>query len=209
MNTLASRLKIALKESGAKKTDLWKACGITSGAVTQWFDGTTQQLEGKNLIAAAKVLKVNPNWLATGKGMQAPNGKPDVTQAPDVRGFVPLIGWVQAGDFTEAIDLLATGDGEMVPISVPKKRNTFALEVTNDSMSPDFPPGMRLIVEPDMDFQAGDYVIAKNGGDATFKQLVKDGGVWYLKPINSQYPTKPLGESRIIGVVREAVRKLR
>ena len=64
-------------------------------------------------------------------------------------------------------------------------------------------------MEPEMDFMPGDYVIAKNGGEATFKQLVKDGGDWYLKPLNPQYPTKLLGDSRIIGVVRESIMKFR
>lgn len=50
MNTLAERLKIALADSGATKTDLWKACGISSGAVTQWFDGTTSNSKVKTLL---------------------------------------------------------------------------------------------------------------------------------------------------------------
>lgn len=68
MSTLADRLKIALAESGKRKTDLWKACKISSGAVTQWFDGSVQQLESKNLLIVSDLLKVNSTWLATGKG---------------------------------------------------------------------------------------------------------------------------------------------
>lgn len=205
MSSLADRLKLALRASGKTKTDIWKACGISSGAVTHWFNGSTQEITGANLTNTASVLGVNAEWLATGRGLRELS---NVASAPDIRGFVPLISNVQAGEFSEVIDALS-GDYEQVPITVPKNRYTFALNVVGDSMSPEFPAGMRLIVEPDMDFQAGDYVIAKNGGEATFKQLVRDGGDWYLKPINPQYPTKPLGESRIIGVVREAVRKFR
>lgn len=138
------------------------------------------------------------------------NEPENFTGAPDIRGFVPLINWVQAGDFSEVLDHLSpTDELEYVPLTVTKMRHTFALTVQGDSMSPDFPPGMRLIVEPDLQYQAGDYVIAKNGEEATFKQLVRDGGEWYLKPINPHYPLKPLGTAKIIGVVREAVRKFR
>lgn len=130
--------------------------------------------------------------------------------APDVRDYVPLISMVQAGNFSEAIDSLHVGDYfEKIPTSYPKKRHTFALEVSGESMMPRFPPGMRLIVEPDMEYQSGDFVIAKNGGDATFKQIMKDGGVWYLKPLNPQFPTLPLADAHVIGVVREAVIKFR
>lgn len=120
--------------------------------------------------------------------------------------FVPLIAWTQAGEIAHMVDVEGS---EQIPTTVEKGRHTFALEVVGDAMSPDFPPGTRLIVEPDMGHQAGDYVIVHSGGQATFKQLVRDGADWYLKPINPQYPTKSLGNARIIGVVREALRKLK
>ena len=55
----------------------------------------------------------------------------------------------------------------------------------------------------------GNFVVVRNGdNEATFKQLVKDGGDLYLKPLNERYPIKPLGNSQIVGVVREAIRRL-
>ncbi|MDP2815748.1 MAG: helix-turn-helix domain-containing protein [Rectinemataceae bacterium] len=62
--TLAERLKIALDESGLRKTDLYKRAGVSSGAVTQWLDGTTKSLKGKNLFKVADVLRVNPKWIS-------------------------------------------------------------------------------------------------------------------------------------------------
>lgn len=77
-------------------------------------------------------------------------------------------------------------------------------------MEPDFKEGAILIVEPDMEAQPGDFVIAKNGDEeTTFKQLVKDAGDWYLKPLNPRYPMKPLGKASIVGVVRAVERRFR
>ncbi len=67
MRTLAERLKYALEKSGKTKTDIWKACEVTSGAVTHWFDGTVREMMSEHLIVTAKVLGVDPEWLATGK----------------------------------------------------------------------------------------------------------------------------------------------
>lgn len=64
-----------------------------------------------------------------------------------------------------------------------------------------------IVVEPDIQAEHGDFVVAKNGGDATFKQLWKDGVDWYLKPLNNRYPIKLLGDSAIIGVVREKTKR--
>jgi SOS-response transcriptional repressor LexA len=135
----------------------------------------------------------------------------NIEPATGLRGRVPLISWVQAGEFNYVNDQFPPGHTEeFVDTTVNVGRHTFALRVKGDSMEPNFPEGAILIIEPDMDFQPGDYVIAKNGdNEATFKQLVKDGADWYLKPLNPRYPIKPLGTSTIIGIAREVIQKLR
>jgi SOS-response transcriptional repressor LexA len=131
---------------------------------------------------------------------------------PTIKGEVPLLSTVQAGMYTEFVDNLHPGEGEYekIPTTVPVNRYTFALRVTGDSMEPDFTEGMLLVVEPELDPQPGDYVIAKNGSEeTTFKQLAKDGGDWYLKPLNSRYPIKSLDGCTIIGVVRAVEKRFR
>jgi transcriptional regulator with XRE-family HTH domain len=73
MNTLAGRLKFIFEHKKrnneiVNKTGLWKACKLSSGAVSQWFSGQTKELRGDNLLNASSYLGVNPDWLATGKG---------------------------------------------------------------------------------------------------------------------------------------------
>lgn len=110
------------------------------------------------------------------------------------------------------VDNFHPGDnGEsLVPTTVPVKRHTFALRVSGDSMEPEFKEGAILIVEPELEAQPGDFVIVKNADEeTTFKQLIKDGADWYLKPLNERYPIKLLGRSKIIGVVRAVERRFR
>lgn len=47
---------------------LANACGIKSPSVSDWLSGRTKHIEGANLLAASKFLKVRPEWLATGRG---------------------------------------------------------------------------------------------------------------------------------------------
>jgi SOS-response transcriptional repressor LexA len=116
---------------------------------------------------------------------------------------VPLISWVQAGAFHEAIEDMA--NVEYIVTDAKVKPSTYALRVAGDSMMPLFTPGMILIVDPDMVAATGDYVIAKNGdNEATFKQFIKDGADRYLKPLNPAYPLKLVGDIDIIGVVIQA-----
>lgn len=210
MNTLAERLKACREDAGFTQAELAQRAKLKNQSIIGGLESGSRKTSS-HIPLIANALGVSPLWLSNGIGEKLAQGTmQNYIPAPDVRDYVPLISMVQAGNFSEAIDSLHAGDYfEQIPTSYPKKRHTFALEVSGESMMPRFPPGMRLIVEPEMEYQSGDFVIAKNGGDATFKQIVKDGGVWYLKPLNPQFPTLPLADAHVIGVVREAVIKFR
>ncbi|WP_277419617.1 LexA family protein, partial [Pseudomonas viridiflava] len=65
------------------------------------------------------------------------------------------------------------------------------------------PEGMMILVDTEADVQPGKLVIAKlpASNEATFKKLVEDGGVRYLKPLNPAYRMIECGaDCRIIGV---------
>jgi SOS-response transcriptional repressor LexA len=177
---------------------------VTRSSVQQWEKEGGTAPNRKKQAAVAKVIGLTVAQLMS--------GETNTEAGPAIRGAVPLLSAVQAGTYKMHVDNFQPGDGggEVVPTSVPVKRHTFALRVTGDSMEPEFREGMIIIVEPDMEPQPGDYVIAKNADDEpTFKQLVKDGSDWYLKPLNSQWPMKPLGKAKIIGVVRAVEKRFR
>ena len=141
-------------------------------------------------------------------------GGSNVGRGLDVRAEVPLVSEVEAGNYTIIDNYKPTGRFDTVPVTVPVMRHTYALRVHGDSMvsevADSFPDGSTIIVEPEMDALPGDYVIALNeANETTFKQLIKDGGDLYLKPLNTRYPIKPLGNAVVIGVVRELTKRFR
>ncbi|RZL55530.1 MAG: helix-turn-helix domain-containing protein [Variovorax sp.] len=181
------------------------AVGVSRGAVQQWErpDGTAPRRS--NWQRVADVLGVPVAELLLGL-------RTDPT--PDVRAEVPLVSEVEAGNYTVIDNFSGTGHFDTVPTRVDVKRHTYALRVHGDSMVSEsgdsFPQGAILIVEPEMNPQPGDYVIALNtDNETTFKQLIKDNGDLYLKPLNIRYPIKPLGSAKIIGVVREFTKRFR
>lgn len=196
------------------QSELARALNLSPQVVKNW---ESRGVSKDGLLIAEQKLGCSAIWLKTGNGTMRPDeGHRNTEPGPDLRGRVPIISWVQAGNWREAVDTFHPGGAEeWVNVTCPIKSHTFALRVQGDSMvnphgTPSFPEGLVLIVEPEMDFNAGDFVVAKNGDDeVTFKQLVKDGGDWYLKPLNPQYPLKPLGTASIVGVVREAVMRFR
>lgn len=128
----------------------------------------------------------------------------EFTPGPSIKGTVPLISWVQAGHWQEAIDNLQPGEGAQVPTTYRVRPHTYALRVRGDSMEPKFPNGAIIIVEPGEHPEHGAYVIVRqNGDEATFKQLIQDGGRYFLKPLNPRYPIMEMAQDAVFcGVVK-------
>lgn len=134
-----------------------------------------------------------------------PHAPYNIEPGPGLAGRVPLISWVQAGDWQEVIDNEAPGQGEMIETSYRARRHTYALRVKGDSMQPRFPEGAILIIEPEEEAMPGKFVVVRQNGDseATFKQLISDGGRLYLKPLNERYPILELRQDAVFcGVVK-------
>lgn len=209
INGMALKDRIKEAQGSMSKAQFARELGVTGASVTQWLDGTTKSLKGPVAVKMERLTGYRAEWIVSGR---LPKKAENVEQGPDVRGTVPLLSDVQAGMYREFVDNFHPGDGgiEAVPTTVPINQHTFALRVVGDSMEPRFTAGMILIVEPEMEANPGDFVIAKNGDEeTTFKQLIKDGADFYLKPLNERYPIKPLGDSKIIGVVRAATLSFR
>lgn len=207
---IADRLKTARIRAGYKTAqEAAAALGVSYSTYAGHENGSRGL--GRAGPRYAKRFKVSLDWLLRGEGSgPAPSSESaNVVPGPDIqRVNVPVISWVQAGAFAEVPDISMTDEWVTATQNVGPR--SFALRVKGDSMEPDFPDGMIVVFDPDLDPVPGDFVVAQNGdNEATFKRLVKDGSDWFLQPSNQRYPIKPLGDSRIIAVAREAVKKLR
>lgn len=209
----SDRLRSRMAALAISPSDLAKAVGVSKGTVSHWTSGTNGA-NGKRLIKLAEVLGCDPVWLSTGRGT-APGSESlesNVEPGPDIKGLVPLISWVQAGSWCEVVDLYAVGDAEdwlACPTSYGPR--TYALRVRGESMfNPNerrsFRQGDIIYVDPDKQPENGSMVIVKldDSQEATFKQLVIEGGERYLKALNPNWPDQIIrinGNATICGVV--------
>jgi len=67
MSTLQDRIREALDKAEMKPVDLAKMCGVERATVSFWVRGQTKSIKGDNLTRAARALRVDPHWLATGE----------------------------------------------------------------------------------------------------------------------------------------------
>lgn len=141
----------------------------------------------------------------------------NVEAGPEIRGRVPLISWVQAGDFIEAADPFAPGDAEAwLDCPVSHSPRAYALRVRGDSMTAPtgnvrtYPEGCIIFVDPELRSpRNGQRIIAALEGDGdgstsdhqvTFKVYKNEDGRQWLQPLNPSHEPirKPF---RVLGTV--------
>lgn len=229
---LGTAIETALKRKGVSKAQMARDFGVKPPSVSGWVENGRiakerlpdlfQYFEDvvppehwgiKKDSTADMVLYINGQE-RTSLWLKQPNETSNVSAA-QIRGYIPLISWVQAGTWEEAIDLYQPGDAESIHhTTVPHSLNTFALRVDGDSMTAppgapghSFPHGMIIYVDPNQEALPGDYVVAKHNGHGhvTFKRYATEEGRPVLKPLNTngQYPIIR-DEFEIIGKVIDA-----
>ncbi|WP_348720347.1 XRE family transcriptional regulator [uncultured Alcanivorax sp.] len=193
---------------------------ITQGAVGQYLNGRIPLNDSAAMkfadLLGVDVGKIKPPLGKVFVQLSSFRNKAisNVDEAPSQHSSrtAPVISWVQAGEWTEAVDLHQPGYGDSYE-SVPDNSgpNVFWLRVVGDSMtSPSgasIPEGHLILVDPDRSPVSGSLVVAKldDSQEVTFKKLVIDAGQKYLKPLNPDYKTIQInGNCRIVGVVIEA-----
>ena len=152
------------------------------------------------LVAEGKLVKEG----GVARGYRLP--PPPVVGAP---ALVPLLGRVQAGDLTAAIE---EPDGGYISVQVPSiDEELFALRVRGESMTgAGILPGDVVVVRRQPTASPGDIVVALVGEEATVKRLRRVRGRAELHPANPEFaPIVPAqGELAILGVVIEVRRYL-
>lgn len=222
----AARLKKTLADN---QIDSWgagvrlaKIAGVTPKAASKWLNG--EAIPGPTKMRAiAESLNVSLGWLQNGTEKNQQLSEAAVGEASNVGAIpqpdqiyrYPVVSWVTAGAWAEAVQPFPDGFSDRYEVSDYKAKGpAFWLEVKGDSMTsttvPSVPEGSQILVDTEADVRPGKLVIAKLAGsnEATFKKLVEDGGVQYLKPLNPAYPTVRCAEDcRIIGVVVRSLTK--
>ncbi|SAI93504.1 LexA family protein [Enterobacter hormaechei] len=216
----AERLK-ALYES--KKKDLGitqqyiaDELGITQSAVGHYLNGRNA-LNMSSAMMFAKILNVqiadfSPSLAKEVALMHSYAENVQFLSGDEKSSSYPLISWVSAGCWSEALEPYAMKDiDEWIKSDAHIEGGGFWLKVQGDSMTApagiSIPEGMIILVDTGKAPKNGSLVVAKieDTNEATFKKYVEDSGHKFLKPLNPQYPLTPInGNCKIIGVVVEA-----
>lgn len=134
----------------------------------------------------------------------------NVESGPDLRSKVPLVSWVQAGEWCEAVQTTHVTEAERwMDCPVAHSNQTFALRVRGDSMTAPsgaartYPEGCFIFVDPERRNPVnGDRVVAclLDAHEVTFKIYKNEDGRQWLQPLNPTH--EPIREPfKVLGTV--------
>ena len=119
---------------------------------------------------------------------------------------IPLIGFAEAGSggyFDDGGFPVGNGWDE-VPFPAPNDENTYALEISGNSMEPAYRKGDIIIVSPAAPIRRGDRVVVKTKkGEVMVKQLTRrTAKTVELQSLNADHPDRSLAAADVLWVAR-------
>lgn len=203
---IVKRVQARLDDLGMSWAEFARRIGTTDQRVYNW---RKRGIPKKEVDTIASILDCTTDWLLLGRKTDK-NHKvfaKNIEPGPEIQGYVPLISWVSAGEWTTVEDPYAMGDAEKwMPCPVSHGDKTFVLRVRGESMEPEYRDGDLIFVDPNRAAVNGSHVVVRleNDLEATFKKLVIEGDQQYLMAINPSWPNRIIeidGKATIVGVV--------
>lgn len=193
IETLGQRIKEQRKALKLTQVDLAKKMkGVSHAAISQWENDTTKP-NAENLFDLSVILNCEFIWLL--RGSQTQKQKSPVTPYSPIDEIrLPVYDWrlldkLNECDTTQLVKLTE----EYIMTDFKMSKNAFGLKIKDDSMSPEFEIGDVIIIDPDVEPQAGEFVIAQYGLEFIFRKYKLDndnsGEVkhFILIPLNDDY----------------------
>ncbi|MFT0212856.1 LexA family transcriptional regulator [Pseudomonas sp. F1_0610] len=172
-------------ELGWSEAEVARRAGLKQPTVHRIFKAESNNPHIDNLYSIARVLNLN---IAAVLGIKASTvANSNIDHEPiDLYGKVPLISWVQAGAFSEAMDYPEPEQWLDCPFKHSDR--AFCLRVTGKSMVPEYREGELLLVDPEVDPRHGrDVVVRTPDGMVTFKRYLNSEDGIHLQALNPDF----------------------
>lgn len=186
---------------GIKQADIMRSMDAARATVHKWVNGSIPS--GDKYSKFLRVLGLTEDALGD---------IVTIDQATVIKTkSVPILNYVQAGNFTTIDDVDALETFEIPINDIPTHNKYFLLKIKGDSMyNPSDRKSMNdgdiVLIDATIHPEIGNIVVAKNGEhEATIKKLAGDPGMPLLAPLNPQYQsiaayTKESKDYTLIGV---------
>lgn len=215
MSELFERIRYARKHAGLSQESLGAACSppVSKAGAGLWESSNPDKRTRpnyENLKAIAKLTGATLEWLLSDESELDHKTYIRTTDLTRTEGssiaYIPLLSWDSVRQWPDKKAIAREKIAMSAEINTGP--NGFALIVEGDAMSPDFPAGGIITVNPDAKTSAGDLVIAYTDDQETaiFRRFETEGRRKMLVAINNRYPVENC--TQIVGRVMSYTRTL-
>lgn len=201
-DTVKQRITKFIEDSNISVRNFEKAAGLSNGYLKQLKNAPSVD-KFQSIISAFP--EVNPDWLLTGSGEMYLSDTLSTTENKDVR-LVPLLPVAaQGGTLNDFV--VSVKASECEKIISPIRDVDYAMTISGDSMSPEYPSGAHILIKKINEKAFIDwgrvYVLDTCNGTVIKQLFPSDNPDTLLcKSINPNYPPFEVSFSDIYGVYR-------
>jgi SOS-response transcriptional repressor LexA len=171
---------------------------LTQRGAARWINGEVYPPKAKRALISQK-LEVNQDWLVLGRGEPTL----DNPGSASIKSL-PVLTLAEATNPQKALENFT---GKRIAVNSSVGQYGFMVRSAGLAMTPRFPEGTLLIVDPDVEARDGDFVLAHAAKipEAIFRQYLKGETGFYLSPVHADFSPIVMGErDKIIGKLVEA-----
>lgn len=190
-----ARYAAARALTGLSQRALAKRLGISPQAISKWESGLGEPTR-KNARKLADLADISLEWLLSGRERNESQSTQSNVAEISTRGrVVPLVGDTLTGI------VKTRKPSSFVTTYFPCSAQSFALQVSGDSMAPDFADGDVVIIDPNITPAPGDFVFVEINDEMVlfrkFRPLSARKGKaaehYELVPCNEDWPKVSIG----------------
>lgn len=204
MAKIGEKLRQYFENQGIKQVDIASAIGVNPSYITKIYKGE-REIGKEQVDKWVTRYGLSKIWLLTGEGEMLQSGA-DSTETTDVANKIPLLPVsAQGGSLNDFVVSVKESDCERI-IS-PIKDAEYAMSVSGDSMSPEYPSGSQILIKRINEKAFIDwgrtYVLDTCNGTVIkrlFPTESKDRVI--CKSINPEYPPFEVCLADVYGVYR-------
>lgn len=205
MSDLGARIRKVLAEKHITQSQLARLVGVKQQTISYICSPDSPATTSRYATKIAQALGVNPAWLQHGEGDQF-----DPMVRIELEGVLLSVVRVPLLAPSDVLPFLKSGGNnknkKVMMTDSQIGEGSFAVEIEGDSMAPLFKHGDRVVVDPTLAAEPGDFVVAEIGGAVTFRKFrQRDAKHFELVPLNNDWPTVSSEHSTInlLGVMAE------
>lgn len=185
-------------------SELARQTGVSQPVVHRIINGETDNPKMETLRQIANYFSISINQLI-GETEININSDGKITGIPQALN-IPVLALEQAHFWPEQKHK-ATPIKTVLIEPTSANKHFFAVTLEDTAMSPSFPAGTIIIIDPELLPKDSDYVVIHRQGQnkAMFKQFLTDGENKYFKSLNPDFPMMQMTKDhKILGVMIQA-----